>query len=294
MSLEDLFCDVDDFCRLFVPDWHRQQLQHGERKRRRGGRLVVSEIMTIRIQFHQSHYRDFKAFSWLHVCRQLAGAFPQRLSYNRFVALIPTALVPLGVYLQTRQGPATGIAFIDAPSLLGCHHRRIHSHKVFKKIARRGKTSVGWFYGFKLHLAVNDGGELLAFQMTPGNVDDRKPVPRLAKGLTGQLFGDRGYISQKLFEALLEQDLQLITKLRKGMHNKLLPLVDKLLLRKRALIETINDQLKNISQIEHTRHRSVVNWMVNLLAGLVAYTHQPKKPSLGLSQNQLKLLNYQA
>ena len=175
-----------------------------------------------------------------------------------------------------------------------CHNRRIHSHKVFKKIARRGKTSVGWFYGFKLHLVVNDCGELLAFQVTPGNVDDRKPVPHLAKGLTGKLFGDRGYISQKLFEALLEQDLQLITKLRKGMHNKLLPLADKLLLRKRALIETINDQLKNISQIEHTRHRSVINWMVNLLAGLVAYTHQPKKPSLNLSQNQLKLLNYVA
>lgn len=294
MSLDDLFCDVDDFCRLFLPDWHRQQLQHGERKRRRGSRMVLSEIMTILIHFHQSHYRDFKAFYLLHVCRHLAGAFPQRLSYNRFVALIPTALVPLCVYLQTRKGPATGIAFIDATSLVVCHNRRIHSHKVFKKIARRGKTSVGWFYGFKLNLVVNDCGELLAFQVTPGNTDDRKPVARLVKGLTGKLFGDRGYISQQLFETLLEQDLQLITKLRKGMKNKLIPLADKLLLRKRALIETINDQLKNISQIEHTRHRSVVNWMVNLLAGLAAYTHQPKKPSLNLSQNHLKLLNYLA
>jgi hypothetical protein len=292
MSVDDLFCDVDDFCRLFLPAWHRQQLQHGERKRHRGSRMVLSEIMTILIHFHQSHYRNFKAFYVLHVCRYLAGAFPQRLSYNRLVAVIPTALVPLCIYLQTRKGPATGISFIDATSLVVCHNRRIHSHKVFKKIARRGKTSVGWFYGFKLHLAVNDSGELLAFQVTPGNTDDRKPVPHLVKGLTGKLFGDRGYISQKLVETLLEQDLQLITKLRKGMKNKLLPLADKLLLRKRALIETINDQLKNISQIEHTRHRSMINWMVNLLAGLVAYTHQPKKPSLNLSQNQLKLLNY--
>ena len=134
----------------------------------------------------------------------------------------------------------------------------------------------------------------MAFQITAGTVDDRQPVPRWVKGLTGKLFGDRGYLSQKLFETLLEQDLQLITQLRKGMQNKLLPLADKLLLRKRALIETINDQLKNISQVEHTRHRSVINWMVNLLAGLVAYTHQPKKPSLNLSQNQLKLLNYVA
>lgn len=292
MSLDDLFCDVDDFCRLFLPDWHRQQLQYGERKRLRGCRLAVSEIMTILIHFHQSQYRNVKAYYLLHLCRHLADAFPNRLSYNRFVAVIPTVLMPLCVYLHTRKGQATGIAFIDATSLVVCHNRRIYSHKVFKQVARRGKTSVGWFYGFKLHLVVNDCGELLAFQITPGNMDDRKPVPQLVKGLTGKLFGDRGYISQKLFETLLEQNLQLITKLRKTMRNKLLPLSDKLLLRKRALIETINDQLKNISQIEHTRHRSVINSMVNLLAGLVAYTHQPKKPSLNLSQNQLKLLNY--
>src|SRR5512143_2565233 len=285
MSLEELFCDVDDFCRQFLPAWHRQQLQYRERHRVRGCRLALSEIMTILIHFHQSHYRDFKAYSLFHICQHCADAFPNRLSYNRLVAVIPPALVPLCVYLQTRKGPATGIPFIDATSLVVCHNRRIYSHQVFKKLARRGKTSVGWFYGFKLHLVVNDGGELLAFQITPGNVDDRKPVPRLVKGLTGKLFGDRGYISQKLFEVLLEQDLQLITKRRNGMQNKLLPLVDKLLLRKRALIETINDQLKNISQIEHTRHRSVINWMVNLLAGLVAYTHQPTKPSLNLPQN---------
>ena len=190
MSLDDLFCDIDDFCRLFLPDWHRQQLQPGERKRCRSGRLVLSELMTILLHFHQSHYRDFKAFYWLHVCRHLAGAFPQRLRYNRFVALIPTALVPLCGYLQIRKGPTTGIAFIDATSLVVCHNRRIHSHQVFKKIARRGKTSVGWFYGFKLHLVVNDGGELWAFQVTCGNTDDRKPGPHLVKGLTGKLFGE--------------------------------------------------------------------------------------------------------
>src|SRR5512139_3522 len=294
MSLEDLFCDVDDFCRQFLPNWHRQQLQHGERKRRRPCRRVLSELMTILIHFDQSHYRDFTASYLWYVCRHLAGAFPQRLSYNRFFAVIPTALLPLGVYLHTRKGQATGIAFIDATSLLVCHNRRIHSHKVFKHVARRGTTSVGWFSGFKLHLVVTDRGELLAFQIPPGNTDDRQPVPGLVKGLTGKLFGDRGYICQTLFEALLEQNLQLITKLRKTMRNKLLPLADKLLLRKRALIETINDQPKNSSQIEHTRHRSGINAMVNLLAGLVAYTHQPKKPSLDLSQNRLKLLNHQA
>ncbi len=142
---------------------------------------------------------------------------------------------------------------------------------------------MGWFFGFKLHLVVNDQGELLAFCVTPGNTDDRKPVPEMVKELFGKLFGDKGYISQELFEQLFEQGLQLITHIRKNMKNKLVPIVDKLLLRKRAIIETINDQLKNISQIEHTRHRSVTNCMVNLLAGLAAYTHQDKKPSIDLS-----------
>jgi hypothetical protein len=290
MSLEELFCDVDDFCRIFLPTWHRQLLTNGERKRCRASRLTLSEIMTILIYFHQSQYRNFKTFYLWHVCRYCRGEFPQLLSYTRFVALIPTALMPMCIYLNTRRGEDTGLAFVDATSLVVCHNRRIHSHKVFKAVARRGKTSMGWFYGFKLHLVVNDRGELLAFRITPGNVDDREPVPELTQGLTGKLIGDRGYISSKLFHVLWERGLHLVTKIRKNMHNKLMPLVDKWLLRKRAIIETINDQIKNIQQIEHTRHRSVVNAMVNVLAALVAYTHQPRKPSLNISKNELKLL----
>jgi hypothetical protein len=286
ISLIALFCDIDDFCKIFLPAWHRRQLASGERKRQRASGLSASELMTILVHFHQSQYRCFKAYYLLEVCRHLRGEFPGLPGYTRVVTLTQSVLLPLCAYLQQRKGKAGGIAFIDATSLVVCHNRRIHSHKVFKKLARRGKTSVGWFYGFKLHLVVNDRGELLAFQVTPGNVDDREPVPRLTKGLTGKIFGDKGYISKALFEALLADDLQLITKLRKNMANRLMPLFDKLMLRKRALIETINDQLKNISQIEHSRHRSVANFMVNLVAGLVAYTHQPKKPSLNLMPSQ--------
>ena len=293
MSLEDLYCDVDDFCRVFLPAWHRQLLTGGTRQRKRTSRLTLGEIMTILIYFHQSQYRNFKAFYLLHLCRHCRGEFPNLLSYTRFVALIPTALMPMCISLHTRRGEDTGIAFIDATSLVVCHNRRIHSHKVFKKVARRGKTSMGWFYGFKLHLVVNDRGELLAFRITPGHVDDREPVPELTQGLTGKLIGDRGYLSHRLFHALWERGLQLITKIGKNRHNKLMPMVDQRLLRKRAIIETINDQIKNIQQIEHTRHRSVVNAMVNVLATLVAYTHQPCKPSLNLSQNELKLLTCQ-
>ncbi len=290
MSIEELFCDVDDFCQSFLPEWRQQQLASNERKRLRAGCLSVSEIMTLIIYFHQSSYRHFKGFYLYHAKLHLKEAFPGLVSYQRFVALMPSVLIPLCVYLQQRKGQASGLAFIDATSIAVCHNRRIYSHKVFKKLANRGKTSVGWFYGFKLHLVVNDRGELLAFRVTPGNVDDRRPVPDLTKGLSGKIFGDRGYISKKLFETLFEEGLQLITPIRKNMNNKLMPLVDKILLRKRALIETINDQLKNISQIEHSRHRSVANFMVNLVAGLIAYTHQPNKPSLRVPQNQLVLV----
>src|SRR5262249_1983519 len=149
---------------------------------------------------------------------------------------------------------------------------------------QRGKGSMGWFYGFKLHLVINECGELLACQITSGNVDDRTPVPTLCQRLFGKLIADRGYISQALFEQLLDTfGLQLITKLRKDMNNRILPLIDTLLLRKRAGIESVVDELKNISQIEHTRHRSPIYCFINIIAGLIAYCHQPKKPSLNLS-----------
>jgi hypothetical protein len=187
--------------------------------------------------------------------------------------------------VRTRQGRCTGIAFIDSTPLAVCHNRRIKAHRVFADWATRGKTSMGWFYGFTLHLIVNDEGDLLAFCLTPGHIDDRRPVPKLATGLFGQLLGDRGYISQALHDTLWPQGLELLTKVRRHMKNRLMRLWDKLLLRKRALIETINDQLKNISQIAHTRHRSVTGFMVNLVAGLVAYSYQPKKPSLGFRRD---------
>jgi hypothetical protein len=228
--------------------------------------------MTIITLFHASHYRDFKSYYTEHVMKNLAWAFPRLTSYNRFVESMSAALVALCGYLQTRKGQCSGISFIDSTSLKVCHNRRIHSHKVFAGCARRGKTSVDWFFGFKLHLVINDCGELLNVRLTPGNTDDRRPVPELVKGLFGKLFGDKGYVSQSLFEALYDEGVQLVTKLKRKMKNRLMPLLDKIMLRKRAIIESVVDQLKNISQIEHSRHRSVANCLVNLVAGLIAYT----------------------
>ena len=277
-----IFCDIDDFCKAFEPIYAQHLLHTGHRHRQRQTTLALSEILTLLVYFHWSHYRTFKHYYTEYVLAHLHPYFPQLVGYPRFVELMPRALVPLCCYLSTRKGRRTGIAFIDSTCLAVCDNHRIATHKVFEGLAARGKTSMGWFHGFKLHLIVNDEGELLAFRLTPGNVDDRQPVARLAAGLRGQLFGDRGYISQALHDILLHQGLELLTKIRRNMKNRVMRLWDKLLLRKRALIETVHDQLKNISQIEHTRHRSVTGFMVNVGAGLVAYSFRPKKPSLGL------------
>jgi transposase len=283
-SLLALFCDVDDFCKAFLPIWNSHLLASGQKQRQRARALTMSEIMTILIAFHQSHYRDFKAYYCEQVLKSWRAEFPGLVSYPRFVEYIPSALVPLIMYLRSNcLGHCTGISFIDSTPLDVCLNQRIHTHKVFAGLAARGKTSTGWFFGFKLHLVVNDRGEILQFCISPGNVDDRKPVPRLAKKLYGKLFGDKGYLSQPLAQSLRELfDIQLVTKLRSNMKNQLITMSDRILLRRRAIIETIIDQLKNISQIEHSRHRSITNFFVNVLCGLIAYCHRPSKPSLGL------------
>ncbi len=203
------------------------------------------------------------------------------MSYTRFVAFIPQALVALCAYLPTCYGECSGVGYIDSTALKVCHNKRIHNHKVFAGVAQRGKTSMGWFFGLKLHLVVNHKGELLKVLVTAGNCDDRKPVPRLLGDLFGKVFGDKGYLSQKLTADLLQTfGITLLTKRRKNMDNILMLLQDKVLLRKRGMIESVIDCLKNQCQVEHTRHRSVTNAFAHLVAGLIAYCHRENKPSI--------------
>lgn len=288
-SLLEVFCDVDDFWQSFNPRWQSQQKQLGVH-RNRTPQLTPSEVMTLVIWFHMQRYRDMKTYYQDHVCIYLQNEFPQLVSYGRFVELISRVAVPLLAYMQARCVAGTGIAYVDATAIKVCHNRRIPRHRVFKEEAQRGKTSLGWFYGFKLHLVVNECGGIVNFAITPGNVDDRRPVPKLVQDLTGWLFGDKGYVSQPLAAQLLTQGLKFITTVRRKMTQQLLTLTEKLLLRRRSIIETINDQLKNISQIEHSRHRSPLNFLVNLLAGLVAYTFQAKKPSLDIDVNPFAVM----
>jgi len=248
--------------------------------------------MTIFVMFHQSQgYRNFKGYYAEQVLGRWYREFPDAPSYTRVIQLLPRVLWPLVHYLGSRHGEVSGISFVDSTPLKVSHNARIHSHKVFRGLAQRGKSSTGWFFGFKLHLIINDRSELLGVRLTPGNVDDRLPVPEMTKGLFGKLFGDRGYISQALRHTLQQQGVELITKLRKNMKPKLLNLMDKILLRKRALIETVNDQLKNVCQIEHSRHRSPINAFVHLIAGLVAFTWQEKRPALSWTREEQEILN---
>jgi hypothetical protein len=178
-SILPLFSSVDDFWQTFQPTWSATLLLDAPHRRQRVGKMYPSEIMTILSLFHQSRYRTFKDFSAQVVSRQLLREFPTLVSYPRFIAWMPQLLVPLCAYLRSQQGKCTGVSFIDSSKLMVCHPARITTHRVFAQQAERGKTSLGWFYGFKLHLVINDQGELLSWCLTPGNVDDRRPVPKL-------------------------------------------------------------------------------------------------------------------
>ena len=279
-----------DFVKAFLPEWNKHLVESNKKRRHRASRLSVSEIITLLIHFHQSHYRDFKSYYLCHVNQNLRAEFPTLLSYNRLIALIPSVFAPLCAYLQSQRAESTGIGFIDSTPIIVCHPKRIYSHKVFKGVAEIGKTTKGWFYGFKLHLICNHRGELITCKITPGNIDDRHPVSQMTEDLFGKLFGDKGYISKTLFDELFSRGLQLVTGIRGNMKNKLMPLFDKLILRKRSMIESINNQLKNVFQVEHTRHRSVVNGFINMIAALIAFVHHDKKPRVNLDSLDLKLV----
>lgn len=286
--LEEIYCYVDDFHKEYAPLIKSSLIASNKRHRNRPSKLSAPEVMTILILFHQSHYRNFKHFYLNFVCNHLKDAFPELVSYNRFVELQSRCLVYLTLLSKLYQPSKTGFYFIDSTPIEVCHIKREKQHKVFKTEALKSCSTKGYYFGFKLHIVVNDIGEIISFKLTSSKTDDRKPVNDLTENLVGKLVADKGYISQKLTGSLSERGLELITKVRKNMKPRVLSAFNKALLRKRSIIESVNDQLKNISQIEHTRHRSIYNFMTNMLAGIIAYNFKPKKPSINIEiTNQL-------
>ena len=282
-----VFYDIDNFCKELKKYFeHYLIATDGEASSFEPPcGISLSEIMTVCVFFHLSGYRTFKWYYTKLIQKEYRKFFPKLVSYNRFVELMPYAAMPLALFVQSMgaSSPCTGISFVDSTTLDVCDSHRIQQHKVFEDIAQRGRSSTGWFYGFKLHLVINDRGEILSFCLTPGNVDDRnrKVMAHLTKSLFGKLFADKGYVSKRLFAELLEKGVGLITKQKKNAKKPgMLRFTDRLLLRKRAVIESVNDFLKNTCQIEHSRHRSSCNFVVNLVAGLAAYSFLPKKPSI--------------
>lgn len=286
VKLIQLFCEIDDFTRIYEQKLagHLLSLTSNSKHSFHKPSLSLSEMMTLEILYHLSGQKCFEYFYRQEVLSgSLHSYFPSAPSYNRFVELKPRMLVALICYLHClRLGRLLGLYYADSTALKVCHNRRIHCHKVCKATAKRGQCSVGWFYGFKLFLVVNGLGEIVQAFLTPGNVSDgaTATLKRLFRGLTGLAFADKGFVNSKAFPLLFEQGLKLITTIRSNMKNKLVLLQEKMLLKKRGMIESVIDILKSVCNIEHTRHRSPLNMMVNTYAALCAYSTFERKPSI--------------
>lgn len=279
-KITDLFCIVDEFCKEYDLIVDKALLGNISK---RPPIMSKSEVITITILFHLGGFRTFKHFYIHYVQKHMQNEFPKTVSYNRFTELMQSNLMPMVMFLKTCcLGKCTGISFIDSTPIRVCKNKRINRNKVFKGIANTGKSTMGWFHGFKLHIIINDKGEILNFTITQASEDDRAPLKqeRFLDKIFGKLFADKGYVGKQLAKLLFVDGVQLITHIRNNMKNCLMTISDKILLRKRSIIETVNDELKNICQIEHSRHRSFGNFLTNLISGLIAYSFLPKKPSI--------------
>ena len=281
--LYQIFMDVDDFCQVYQ-SWKTGKELPGEAFQRPGPScaLSLSEVMTLTIFYHQSGYRCFQYYYEDMVLGDLKSFFPQAVSYTRFVELLPIIALPLYLFTQwcCGQSQHTGNYFADSKKLPVCDNKRIHSNRVFKGVAGRGKSSTGWFYGLKLHLIINNLGQIVHFLITPANVadNDKRVLDILFHGLIGKCFGDKGYLT-KFFDEFFQKGLHIITRIRKNMKNSLIHLSDKYGLRKRALIESVNDLLMTVFDIDHSRHRSPWNAIIHAVAGICAYHYYPTKPA---------------
>jgi hypothetical protein len=281
-QLTTIFCELDDFCKEFDKQIDARALPTTTIKNKRGPECCLSdsEIMTILIMFQSSRVRDFKNFYLLSLSVFYKDLFPKLPSYTRFISIMNRAILPLIFFIQSKSGERTGLYYTDSSCLPTCHIKRSRRHKTFRGISEYGRTSVDWFFGLKLHIVINHQGQLINFKITKGARSDCKEVETLVSSLQGLLFGDKGYISKKLFHTLFSNGLKLITRQRKNMKQKIiLNDHEKQLLDQRGIIETVIGHLKHHFQIWHTRHRSPLNAMTHLISSLAAYVIEPLKLS---------------
>ena len=280
IDITTLFVCIDDFCKLYNSAMTSRLLPPPSGTRNRDGFLSLSEMLTIEIMFHFSPYKDFKHYYIYGIQHEQRSNFGKLPHYQRFVALKKQLFLPLSILLYNITGEKSGIYFADSTSLKVCNNKRISRHKTFKDLASRGKTTMGWFFGFKLHMVINHKGQIMAIKITAGNTDDRSLLESIVKNLKGKCYADKGYIGKDIFKKLWQQGLHLVTGIRSNMKNHLMPHIDKLLLRKRFLIETVFGVLKTDMNLDHSRHRSPVNAFVNILGCLTAYCYKNNKPAI--------------
>lgn len=277
-KLVEIFIACDDFSKKLAS----YCLEHNLQPPQTAPMMSESEMMAIVIYYHHSGFRCFKYYYQQIIQKAFKSYFPTAYSYSRFINLMHKVNFSLFVFLSAcRLSSTTAANYIDATKLVVCHNKRIANHKTFANLAKRGKSSTGWFFGFKLHAVINHLGQLVVFSLTPGNVADNNPdlLDKLTGHLKGFLFGDAGYISS-VTKNLQQRGLQLITKLRENMKPQELTPQEKYYLGYRGLIETVFDALKNLCNIDHSRHRSINNFFINLWAGLLAYTFMDRFPAI--------------
>ena len=242
------------------------------------GGLADSEIMTVLVLYHSSRFKNFKTFYNGIVLGLLRAMFSRRSLLRAFYCTYEPRVDAFFFFLASRMGRKTDIYYIDSTPLPVCHNRRIAKHKVFTGLAARGKTSMGWFFGFKLHIVFNHQREIVALKLTPGNAADTTPVPGLTKDLSGKLFGDKGYIGQKLAQELLHRGLILMTRVRSNMKSLPVSFLDKALLNGRNIAETIIGHIKEFSSLRLPKHRSVFSAFTHVTAAIIAYQIDPLPP----------------
>jgi hypothetical protein len=285
MDPVELFYHIDEFYKVYEQEISKRLVGKDTLKPDQRT-LSASEIMTLRTMYHTSGYKTVKDYFTRNE-RELSSYFPRLVSYSRFVELCQELALPFMVFAKIFCTiSCDNMSYIDSTKLEVSHIKRASSHKTFRGIAAKGHTSIGWFFGFKLHLVTNVFGYVVDFDITSGNVADNNEslIRKLTKKLTGKLFGDRGYLlNKKLYADLVARGLTVITKIRSNMKPQIMTSADKAALQKRGISESIIGILKESLSLEHSRHRSPHAFLVHIASTLIAYFFRPNKPTIVLN-----------
>jgi hypothetical protein len=286
-----LYCIIDDFINTLVKtdDGHKM-LSEWKAKRGPQRRLSLSEVLTLNILRFSFHVNDLKAFVRLSNSAY-KSYFPQLTNYENFLKAtnrsFPFFVLLLKYLLElNRLVSKDGVYFFDSTALSVCYNWNIATHKVTKDFAARGKTSKGWFFGFKLHGACDSKGNLVSLRFSPGNEHDSRHAEYLTEGLGGLFVGDAGYLlKQEVFQRLFEKHKRILAASRKNM-KRLMTQEQGIMLSKRSAIETVWGVLQERYGLVYHLARNMTGLFRHYCCSLVSFLMQPF-----LSSYSIKLLD---